>query len=294
MADAIRAVFKIKEETSFSNPERQSPGILDDFPVRKHLDTYSGTIQKVPSSTKDIANKAYVDSVATGDMTKAVYDASLVAEQLAGLTASQTLSNKTLTKPVISGTPSSAGQIGRNTGQLMLSYYDNGMLGIVSRTIAVGVPAESVLNTAAADIDFTSIFVIPANYLVANKVLRITIGWQQISGISSVTLIPYLKLGSTKVFAAGVARNYADSITRSAVGTYYIHGTAAAGASVNVETCALTLGMALDGNSGMNSVAQPVALATNASLSVVPGVTWSSSGSTDTLTLRTYLVEEVN
>lgn len=37
----------------------------------------------------------------TGDMTKAVYDAANVTEQLTGLTASQTLTNKTLTTPTV-------------------------------------------------------------------------------------------------------------------------------------------------------------------------------------------------
>ena len=36
-----------------------------------------------------------------GEMTKAVYDAANIAEQLTGLTATQTLTNKTLTSPVI-------------------------------------------------------------------------------------------------------------------------------------------------------------------------------------------------
>lgn len=50
-------------EMSFSSPERQSPGILDDFAVRKNLDTQEGTIQKVPVNPKDIVNKAYADSL---------------------------------------------------------------------------------------------------------------------------------------------------------------------------------------------------------------------------------------
>jgi hypothetical protein len=41
-----------------------APGIVDDFAVRKDVNTISGKIQKVPTANDDIANKAYVDSVA--------------------------------------------------------------------------------------------------------------------------------------------------------------------------------------------------------------------------------------
>ncbi len=48
----------------------------------------------------------------SGDMTKAVYDPANVAEQLAGLTAVQTMSNKTLTAPIFSaGTVSKAANV---------------------------------------------------------------------------------------------------------------------------------------------------------------------------------------
>src|SRR3989339_199821 len=40
-----------------------SAGILDDFAVRKNVATKEGTIEKVPTADKDIANKEYVDDV---------------------------------------------------------------------------------------------------------------------------------------------------------------------------------------------------------------------------------------
>ena len=42
---------------------KHSAGILDDFAVRKNIATKEGTIEKVPVNAKDIANRAYVDSV---------------------------------------------------------------------------------------------------------------------------------------------------------------------------------------------------------------------------------------
>lgn len=55
----------------------------------------------------------------SGDMTKAVYDAAAVNEQLVGLTASQTLSNKTLTSPVVNS------PTGIVKGDIGLSNVDN-------------------------------------------------------------------------------------------------------------------------------------------------------------------------
>ena len=46
-----------------------SAGILDDYAVRKNVATREGTIEKVPVSDNDIANKAYVDSKLGGDIT---------------------------------------------------------------------------------------------------------------------------------------------------------------------------------------------------------------------------------
>ncbi len=54
----------VKSKQTFSTPERQSMGIADDFAVRKDVATLSGTIEKTPVNDNDIANKAYVDSVA--------------------------------------------------------------------------------------------------------------------------------------------------------------------------------------------------------------------------------------
>ena len=42
----------------------QSAGILDDFAIRKVINTQEGTIEKVPVDDNDITNKAYVDASA--------------------------------------------------------------------------------------------------------------------------------------------------------------------------------------------------------------------------------------
>lgn len=44
----------------------KSAGILDDFPVRKNIDTRAGTITGTPTNANDIVNKAYVDAQIAG------------------------------------------------------------------------------------------------------------------------------------------------------------------------------------------------------------------------------------
>lgn len=69
----------------------------------------AGTIGSVPaSSAGDQAKVLRADatwvSAGAGDMVASTYDAAEIEEQLVGLTATQTLTNKTLTSPTIAGT----------------------------------------------------------------------------------------------------------------------------------------------------------------------------------------------
>lgn len=168
-----------------------------------------------------------------------------------------------------------------------------GLTGSFPRVLAVGHPAESKTNSTASDQDYTSVFTIPANYLIENKVLRVTLNWQIATGTSTVTVINYLKVGSTKVYISG-ALNVTNGLTaRGTSQVFYVYGTAAAGASANVETFPVSLIVGVNDASN-NSVAQPIALATNGTLAITPGITYSGTGSTETYVLRTYTIEELN
>lgn len=54
-----------KKEKSYTTPmKNQSAGILDDYAVRKVINTKEGTIEKVPVNGNDIVNKDYADGLA--------------------------------------------------------------------------------------------------------------------------------------------------------------------------------------------------------------------------------------
>jgi len=158
------------------------------------------------------------------------------------------------------------------------------------RVVAVGHPAESKTNDSASDQDYTSIYTIPASALSENKVYRVTLLVQNTTGSSTVTATHYLKLGSTKVITT-TAQDYTNSLTRSTAWGFLITGTAAAAASANVET-AIFSNLGVNTNA-LNTVTQPVSLATNGTLAITLGITYSGTGSTETSVLRTYIVEEL-
>lgn len=218
----------------------------------------------------------------------------------------ETMTNKTLTTPtidggtintptideaVISGTPDAEGELGRDTTQLALNDFNNGMLGVRSRVIAAGVGAQTFINDVATDQDFTSIFTFPANTIFASKAYRVSIIIENISGTSSATLGCYLKLGATKVYTS-IAVNAGDGLTRSGTFVLTIIGREAPGAAANVTTANINPRLA-DSNT-MNTTNQPVALATNGTLAVTPGVVWSGTGSTESCELQGWIIEELN
>lgn len=168
----------------------------------------------------------------------------------------------------------------------------NGVMGEENgyAVLAVGHPAESKTNDVTTEQDYTSIYTIPANYLTENRVIRVTLGYQFTTGTNNITAIHNIELGGTKVFTLYTV-NYVDATTRTLSAQFLIQGTAAPGASVDVET---QMAASLNTTLGMNTVVQPVALPTNGALTIVPTIQYSATGSTETMQLRTFLVEQLN
>jgi hypothetical protein len=168
---------------------------------------------------------------------------------------------------------------------------DVGML--VTGTVAQSDPGQALTNSAAnVDADFTAVYTIAANWLVTGRVLRVTLDFLVVTGAAAATELFYLKLGATKVFQIAAAVNPGNSTTTTFAVTYLIMGTAAAGASVIVHVNAP--GPPLPSNGSFTNVLTAPAVATNGTLTIVPGLQWSSNTTLDTLTLRHAVVEVVN
>lgn len=169
-------------------------------------------------------------------------------------------------------------------------FYGNGQLGTIPKVVARGTGAETLTNSTTSDQDFTALYTLPANALFTNKCYRVTVCVEFVTGVSSATINPYLKLGSTKVARAKTLSDYTNSVTESLTWEFLIWGRAAPGASANVTT-GFTSRFISTGDP--NVINQPVALATNGALAIVLGVTYSATGSTDTIELQSWLVEEL-
>lgn len=213
-------------------------------------------------------------------------------------TNSVTLTNKTLDKAVLLGTPAATGAEGRDTTQKAAAYFDNGILGNLGKVIPAGcgVGTTAFTNGVATDQDWTAIYTLPANTLFTNKIYRVSLLIEVISVISVVTMILYLKLGGNKVFST--TGNFGDSITRSQVLQFLIMGRAAPSGTSNVST-AIVAGMNFASNAvQLNTVDQPVSSDTSGAggLVIQPGVTFSATTGTpaDSIELQAWMLEELN
>ena len=198
-----------------------------------------------------------------------------------------------ITAPAVSGTPNAAGELGYNTTQAMQTTY-GGITAVVAPihgTIATGVGTQTLTNSVSTDQDFTSMYTFPANSIYTNKVYRVIVFIESVSGTSTVTYTTYLKLGSTKVYTHQGTIDLTNGRTRNITHSYLIMGRDAAGASANVSTSAV--GLSLEAGQA-NSTNQPVALATNGTLTVNFGITYSGTGSTETMEQQGFIIEELN
>lgn len=235
-------------------------------------------------------SKQLTSSISSADLASSISDET-------GTTLAVFNTDPALTRPVVTGTPAAQAALGYDTTNNRPLIYDGAWgasIGHGSRIPIVAHPAEQLTNSTASDQDFTSLGNIPANFIIANRVIRLTLLFQFVSDNSASSLALYLKLGSTKVMT-GAATAGSNNLTRSAVLQVLIFGTAAAGASANVDTAPVSLinTNITIGNSG-NTTSQPVALATNGALAIVPGIAFSTSTNGESVTLLDAMVEVLN
>ena len=162
------------------------------------------------------------------------------------------------------------------------------------------VPTGNMLTddtSTTSEVDFALSYTVPANFLIANKVLRLSFMVETDLGASPPNLTMRLRWGGlagTVIFSSGAQSGLIGSAVRNHGIIFYVVGTAAAGAAASILTHSSFESIGA-GVSWQNTTAQPVAVATNASAEIVLTGQWSSNAAnTHKLRIRTLIVEEMN
>ena len=187
--------------------------------------------------------------------------------------------------------PATAGRLEFNTTQQALKGGGSGISGAYPRVLSVTRPNQTLTNSTTAEQDYASVFTIPANFLIAQKVVRITALIQYVSDSAPATQSHYLDLGATRVAEPQSASTPATSVTRTMAIVWTLVGTATPGASVGINVSMTAPYAAFN---GQNAIGQPVAVATNGTLTVIPGVTFGTAGGGESSTLLSIIIEELN
>lgn len=191
-------------------------------------------------------------------------------------------------------------------------YFDNttstGFVSLGTSAGNYGLP--QILYTAAgntdlvscpnnANQDFATTYTIPANYLVTNKLIRVTLAFGLTSSASppAGTAIQ-LKLGSTVAWKSS-SSSWPASLTNVPISvSFLIQGGAAAGASAQVYVHPqLPAGNSQSAWGPLVNVLTPVtqpSLATNGTLVMTPGLSCSVNTAGNSLTLQQMVVEALN
>jgi hypothetical protein len=191
--------------------------------------------------------------------------------------------------------PSASGQVAVDSTRGTFKVYDD-LLATSNPletvpSIQLGSSDTLVCSTigATTPTNFATTYTIPANTLIANKGFKVSVAFQ-VTGQGTPTFTFDMLLGTTVVFTGPSA---SVNFTSTGIGAIFlVQGTAAAGASVNVNT-----GLIGSGQLGIlvrNTIAQPVAVATNANKAVTFRLTCSTNTAGNSVTLEQLMVESVN
>lgn len=135
----IAKILKVPQQTqhSFSSPDRNYEAV-EDYAVKKVMNTVEGTIEKVPVNSNDIVNKAYADSIAGGLPTNPNILGSLIVNKNITSTSGSyygyggTLTGITATIPDLSGSYIPQGQLPVGSIPTLTSYIPQGTLPVGS------------------------------------------------------------------------------------------------------------------------------------------------------------------
>ncbi|HEY4941651.1 MAG TPA: DUF2793 domain-containing protein [Rhizomicrobium sp.] len=185
----------------------------------------------------------------------------------------------------------SALTIDRTTG--LLNHVD----GTVPRTLSVQ-NSGSVNDSASgsgAYVNHTPNFALPANFLKAGRVLRITCLFRLTTGSAPPSLELELLAGST-VLAHNAPGAPLASLTNVQWGMqYFLQAIDAPGVAANVECGIVANSNNVGAVAAVDNTAMPVALATNGALTLQVATKWSAAGTgTTTIKLSQFIVEALN
>lgn len=166
-----------------------------------------------------------------------------------------------------------------------------------SANCATDAPTGNVVtdDVTTAEVEFALQYTIPANYLVANKAIRLTWSVETVCGAAPSTVVLRVRWGGvagTLLYSTAALTPQA-SLTATRQFSVVLTGTAAAGAAAAIEVTSGVPGLSSFGAD--NQTAQPVTVATNASAAIVLTADWTSNAAnTHSVRARVLQVERLN
>jgi Major tropism determinant N-terminal domain len=143
-------------------------------------------------------------------------------------------------------------------------------------------------------VNHTPTFTIPANFMIAARVFRVTAHFQLTTGSGPPTLTFRLTLGATVIYISSVLSPTASMTNVQTAIQWIFQATAAPGASVNVQCAAINQGNTV-ALGAMNQTAMPVSVATNAAQAVTIATEWTTGGTgTNTIGINQFILEALN
>ena len=139
---------------------------------------------------------------------------------------------------------------------------------------------------------FSQSYSVPGGTLVANRTLRLTLGFQVV-GANNSTLTVALRwggIGGTVIYQSTSAN--ASAVTTSYGLIFLISGTAAAGNPANIITT--PVGGGLTAQLGRSVTAQPVGVDTSSTKVLTVTAKWGTGATANTITLQNFLLEQLN
>lgn len=210
------------------------------------------------------------------------------------------LATATFKVPIFAGAaPTANGAVAfDSTRETYLAGGHGTIKGVFPRVLSVQysntdqLAAQTVSNTETA---FATQFALPANYLTANRLLRISAMFEYTTPGTAASQLIKLRLQkagptNTNLYQMGAAVTQTVSQTRSGGFQWLIQGTAAAGAAVAVDVGTL---INMNNNTYVNGLAQPITVDTASAQTIQITNTFGTNTTGNTINLRELIIEEL-